>query len=137
MELPDYCRRAAHVALLLVALVAGPAPAADRVAASADPLEPAKASIRVKDYGAATTRLTPLSEAGNPQAQYLLGTLYLAGLGAAPDEARARQLFETAGAMGEPRAAFAVAALLATGDPPDPAAARAGRERAEIGRAHG
>ncbi len=90
-----------------------------------DPLEPAKAAIRLKDYGAAATKLTSLAQSGNADAQYLLGTLYLAGLGtAAPDVERARQLFEQSAGKGSGRAALALSAIAAAREPPDAATAR-------------
>ena len=52
-----------------------------------DPLEPAKAAIRVKDYTRAIRVLTDLSGHGHAGGQYLLGTLHLAGLGTAQDAA--------------------------------------------------
>jgi TPR repeat protein len=125
MALPEFRMRVTKIVVVVALLAAAQvATAATAGTASTDPLEPAKASIRLKDYAGATARLAGLVQAGNPQAQYLLGTIYLAGLAPAPDELRARQLFETAAAKGEPRAAYAMAALLATDDPPDPVNAR-------------
>lgn len=93
-------------------------------AATSDPLEPAKAAIRVKDYGKAVGTLGALADHGDARAQHLLGSLYLAGLGVAPDRTRAVQLYAASAAGGEARAAYGLAALLATDDPPDAAGAR-------------
>ena len=116
--------------LLGIATSASPAPAK----VTADPLEPAKAAIRVKDYTRAIGVLTDLSGRGHAGGQYLLGTMHLAGLGTAQDPAQARQLFETAANAGDARAAYALAALLATGETPDrPAARRWLARAAELG----
>ena len=122
MARPESCTRLIAILVASLLLATGQvAWAASSTTASKDPLEPAKASIRLKDYSGAATKLATLAQAGNPQAQYLLGTMFLAGLAPAPDASRARQLFETAAAKGEPRAAYALAAMLATAEPPDPA----------------
>ena len=116
--------------LLGVATSASAAPAT----VTGDPLEPAKAAIRVKDYTRAIGVLTDLSGRGHAGGQYLLGTMHLAGLGTAQDPAQARQLFETAANAGDARAAYALAALYATGEEPDrPAAHRWLDRAAELG----
>ena len=92
--------------------------------AALDPLEPAKSALRLKQFADAAGRLTSDPLAADPRAQYLLGTLYLAGLGVDEDAPRARTLFEAAAAKGETRAAFALAALSAHDSPVDESAAR-------------
>jgi len=129
--------RARWLACLLAAVVqagAGAAHAASASAAATESLEPAKAAIRVKDFGKAVQLLSDLSNDGDPGAKYLLGSLVMNGLGAPADRARARQLFKAAADAGEARAAYGLAAILATDDPADPAAARQWLARAaELG----
>ncbi len=68
----------------LLMLVHQPATAGQAVAAraavEADSLEPAKAAIRIKNYGAAAQLLSEQAAQENADAQYLLGTLLLADL---------------------------------------------------------
>ena len=119
-------RLAAKVGACVAILLAGLSltRADPRANPDADALEPAKAAVRVKDYAAATRVLAPLAGAGHPEARYLLGNLHLAGLAPAADPARALPLFEAAAEAGNASAAHAVAALLASGEQADPAAAR-------------
>jgi ankyrin repeat protein len=103
-------------------------------AVAAAALEPAKAAIRVKDYDAAVRLLSEQAARDNAEAQYLLGAMALADLAPGTDRGRAQGLFEAAAAHGNPRAAFALAALHATSDPQDPAGAKRWLERAaELG----
>ena len=92
--------------------------------AAPDVLEPAKSALRLKQFADAAGRLAADPVAADARAQYLLGTMYLAGLGVGEDAQRARTLFTTAAAKGEPRAAYALAALSAHATPADDAAAR-------------
>src|SRR6185295_1986537 len=89
-----------------------------------DPLESAKAAIRLKDYSRAATELERAAAGGNADAQYLLGTFALNGLVAERDTAKAKVWLEKAAANGHARAAYSLAALLANADPPDEAGAR-------------
>ena len=100
------------------------AAAAPATFAAPDVLEPAKSALRLKQFEDAAGRLAAEPLASDPRAQYLLGTLYLAGLGVGEDPSRARTLFAGAAAKGEPRAAFALAALAAHDSPVDEVAAR-------------
>jgi ankyrin repeat protein len=99
--------------------------------ARADNLESAKAAIRVKDY---ETAVKLLSDQRTPSAQYLLASLYLAGLAipgnGEPPHFRARNLLESAAKQGEPRAAFALAGLLANQEPRDASGAQQWLNRA-------
>ncbi|HYM34108.1 MAG TPA: hypothetical protein VET48_01870, partial [Steroidobacteraceae bacterium] len=95
--------------------------------ARADNLESAKAAIRTKDYERAVKLL---SDQHTPSAQYLLATLYLAGLGVSVDNTHARELLESAAKQGEPRAAFALAGLLANQEPHDVSGAQQWLNRA-------
>ena len=91
--------------------------AAPSMLAAPDLLEPAKSALRLKQFADAAGRLAADPLAADPRAQYLLGTLYLAGLGVGEDTQRARTLFTAAAAKGEPRAAYALAALAAHDSP--------------------
>ncbi len=125
---------AAPLAMLLVLCalpaIAAQAPAAAPIASAPDALEPAKAAIRIKDYGSAARLLTEQAARGNADAQYLLGTMVLADLVPQSSRAQAQQLFESAAGKGNARAAYALAAMHATGEPRDPAGAKAWLERA-------
>src|SRR5262245_35313424 len=83
-----------------------------------DPLESAKAAIRIKDYSRATVELERAAAGGNADAQYLLGTFALNGLVGERDTAKAKAWLEKAAANGHARAAYSLAALLANADPP-------------------
>lgn len=100
------------------------------MAARADDLESAKAAMRLKDFEAAAVLLSEAASKRSAPAQYLLATLYQSGLGVSADAAKARSLFESAALQGEPRAAFALASMLANEDPRDPNAARKWLDRA-------
>ena len=76
----------AHLAGLLVLT----AQAATPPSTDAQALEPAKAAIRARDYGTAARALSEQAARGNPDAQYLLGTLVLADLGGHRPEAAQR-----------------------------------------------
>jgi hypothetical protein len=56
------------------------------------------------DYPEAVRQLTPDAEAGNPEAELMLGRLYAWGLGVPQDLGRAAQWFDRAVAHGEPDA---------------------------------
>ena len=115
---------AAVVTLLLGVIGVEPvAIAASATFTAPDVLEPAKGALRLKQFEDAAGRLAREPLASDPRAQYLLGTLYLAGLGVGEDASRARTLFAGAAAKGEPRAAFALAALAAHDSPVDEVAA--------------
>ena len=125
---PSAARAAALATLLLCSF--GALGAVQAVAATPskfaapDLLEPAKSALRLKQFADAAGRLATDPLAGDSRAQYLLGTLYLAGLGVGEDSQRARTLFEAAAAKGEPRAAYALAALAAYDSPANESAAR-------------
>ncbi|MBS0393812.1 MAG: hypothetical protein JSR54_04255, partial [Proteobacteria bacterium] len=92
--------------LLTIALLAGPA------AAPAE-LEPARDALRRHDYARAAQLLQPLAEAGNAEARYQLGLLYLPrsnDMGLPADAPRACQLLAGAAAAGHAKAAFSLAA---------------------------
>ena len=134
--LPQLANAFLAASLLIGAWTANAAQSASDLqsAPATDALEPAKAAIRVKDYDAAAHLLSEQAARDNAQAQYLLGAMALADLVPGTDRGRAHGLFEAAAAHGNPRAAFALAALHATSDPQDPAGAKRWLERAaELG----
>src|SRR4029077_9554850 len=113
-------RSAAFMALLLLcgsstALAAAPG-------RSADELEPVRNAVRLKKFSEAAGKLQALATAGNAEAQYQLGCFFLNGLNGPRDAAQARHWFEQAAGQHHARAAYSLANLLATSDPPDPAA---------------
>jgi ankyrin repeat protein len=100
----------------------------------ADSLEPAKAAIRIKNYGAAARLLSEQAARDNADAQYLLGTLLLADLVPQSDDEQARSMFEAAARNGQARAAYALAAMSARGESRDLEVARQWLARAaELG----
>ena len=78
------------------------------------------------DYATAWRALKPLAEAGDPQAQYYLGTMYNHGHGAPRDLRLAATWYEKAARAGHPDAPFTLGFLLYYGGEefaPNPAAA--------------
>lgn len=55
-------------------------------------------------FGEAVRQLGPLAQQGNPEAQYLIGTMYANGDGLPVDVPRAERLFRAAAAQGHARA---------------------------------
>ena len=53
------------------------------------------------DYATALAKLAPLAEAGDREAQYKVGLMYLNGLGVALDHAKAFELFTAAANQGQ------------------------------------
>ena len=100
-------RAASLLAALLCALLAASAgdAASKSVAKPAvDPLEGAKAALRLKEFARAATELEANAKKGNTEAQYLLASLYLNGLGVSVDLPRARALLEQAAGQKHARA---------------------------------
>src|SRR5512140_1259738 len=88
-------------ALLLLALAAP---------TFATPLEDGLEAFKAKDYAKAAALWTPLAEAGDPTAQYRLGTLYAEGQGVPQDDDIAFKWFLRAAEKGEPSAQYDVGA---------------------------
>jgi ankyrin repeat protein len=88
-----------------------------------DPLEPSRAALRTLQFSKAIDLLTGLGNTGNADAQYLLGLIYLNGIGAVPDAARARGLLQTAADHGQGAAAYVLAAELSRDKDAPPGAA--------------
>src|ERR1700692_1851581 len=78
----------------------------------ADPLEPARAALRTLQFDKAIAILTTAGNAGNGDAQYLLGLIYLNGVGTVSDPARARTLLQAAAEHGQGAAAYVLAGEL-------------------------
>ncbi|HVY24783.1 MAG TPA: ankyrin repeat domain-containing protein, partial [Steroidobacteraceae bacterium] len=93
--------------------------AAFNVSAQTDSaLVPVRMAIRTKDYAAAMSRLQPLANNDNADAEYLLVALYRYGLGVAADHATALKWTRSAAAHGNADAAYSLAAMLVN-DPGD------------------
>ena len=78
--------------------------------ASAGPLEEGLDAYGAKDYAKAAALWQPLAEAGNPVAQYRLGTLYAEGRGVAQSDEKAFMWFLRAAQRGDPLAQYDVGA---------------------------
>src|SRR5579872_677671 len=76
-----------------------------------DPLESVKAAIRLKQFSAAAAQLQSFAQAGNPQAQYLLGVFYLNGLNGPPEPNLAQSWLRKSSAQGYARASATLASL--------------------------
>lgn len=64
------------------------------------PIFPGYSEFKNQDYAAALTKLQPVAERGNADAQTMLGNLYQLGLGVEVDSARAIAWYEKASAQG-------------------------------------
>ena len=116
------------MAYAAAALPAQPAPAA------VDTLEGVKTAVRLKNFSQAMEMLQRIAAKGDAEAQYLLGVFYLNGVAGPRNPAAAREWFEKAATQGNARAAFSLATLLASADPPDPQASAHWLQRAhELG----
>ncbi len=99
-----------------------------------DPLEPARAALRTLQFDKAITLLGTAGDAGNADAQYLLGLMYLNGVGVVADSARGRTLLQSAAEHGQGAAAYVLAGELARDRDATPESARQWLERsAKIG----
>src|ERR1700732_4094331 len=99
-----------------------------------DPLEPARAALRTLQFDKAITLLRTAGDAGNADAQYLLGLMYLNGVGVVADAARGRTLLQSAAEHRQGAAAYVLAGELARDRDATPESARQWLERsAKIG----
>ena len=87
-------------------------------------------SLRQHQYMQASQQLAAAANAGDAEAQYLLGMIQLNGLGQVPDVRQAAAWLEKAGAQGHGPAAFVLAALYSRGELADAARARRWLQRA-------
>jgi TPR repeat protein len=72
--------------------------------ASGQSLDDGVRALAQSRFGEAVRHLGPLAQQGNPDAQYLVGTMYLNGDGLPLDQPRAERLFRAAAAQGHARA---------------------------------
>lgn len=96
-------------------------------------MEPALAAIRLKNFQNAVRLLEPLAAQGNANAQYLLASLYRAGLGIAADVTRERSLLLAAAEQKHASAAYSLALSLQREEPRDLQGARRWLEAAAQG----
>jgi len=78
--------------------------------AAAD-LKSAKRAYELKDYATALKEATPLAEQGNPDAQLLLGRMYLKGDGVLTDPDQAIKWFKASAAQGNSDAQFLLGSM--------------------------
>jgi len=83
-----------YSALIVLALVTDPVAPPDH---SVQPLQEGKAAFKKAEYERANKLLNPLADAGNPEAQYLMGRMYHAGLGVQKDLLIAKKYYVRAG----------------------------------------
>lgn len=81
----------------------------------ADALEPVRAALRTLQFDRAIQLLTTGSNLTNPDGQYLLGLIYLNGIGTATDPDRALSLLQAAAEHGNGAAAYVLAGEYARG----------------------
>ena len=84
--------------------------------AVAGPFEDAGAAHKRADYATEFKLLSPLAEAGNPDAQYNLGVLYDKGLRVPKDSTAAMKWFRKAAAHGNALAALGIGVMYAKGE---------------------
>lgn len=78
---------------------------------SAADLESARRAYDVKDYAAAVKQYTVLAEEGNPDAQLVLGKMYMIGQGVPKDSDHALQWLKAAAVQGNADAQFFVGSM--------------------------
>src|SRR5579864_727661 len=124
-------RRAGLLALCLTVSCWGiPAFAASLAKEShRDPMEAARTALRTLQFQKAIALLEPTATAGNADAQYLLGLMYLNGVGVATNATRALVLLQAAAEHGQGAAAYVLAAQLANAEHPDEASVTQWLER--------
>src|SRR5216684_6533920 len=115
MQVRDRVRRKYHGSFAalccVISLSAAAAPA--KQSKPKDPLEPARAALRTLQFNKAIELLGTAGKTGNADAQYLLGLMYLNGVGIAKDPKRARALLQSAAEHGQGAAAYVLAAEIA------------------------
>src|SRR5271165_7686713 len=111
------------IAALCCAISLCAAAPAKQPARPKDPLEPARAALRTLQFSRAIELLTAAGNSGSADAQYLLGLMYLNGVGVVSDPKRASALLQSAAEHGQGEAAYVLAAELAhqPDAPPDSA----------------
>jgi TPR repeat protein len=94
-----------------------------------DSLEPARAALRTLQFNKAIELLNTAGSTGNADAQYLLGLMYLNGVGTVSDPKRARSLLQSAAEHGQGAAAYVLAGEFARDPDAPPDLARQWLER--------
>jgi ankyrin repeat protein len=89
---------------------------AKRRPADSAPVAEAKASLRMKQFGAALQELRDAAEHGDVQSQYLLGLVYVSGVAPEMSETEGRRWLQAAADKSNPDAALALSGLLADED---------------------
>lgn len=79
-------------------------------------IEDAVAAMRAGDYAEAYCIMRPLAEAGDADAQYNIGWMYLNGYGLRTNDDLALQWWEKASAQGHSDASFSIGMLYSLGD---------------------
>src|SRR5258708_26286032 len=92
-------------------------------------LEPARAALRTLQFDKAVALLTAPGNAGNPEAEYLLGLMYLNGVGVMLDPIRGVTLIRSAAERGSAAAAYVLAGELSRTPDAPPGAAQQWLER--------
>jgi len=92
-------------------------------------LEPARAALRTLQFEKARALLTALGNAGNPEAEYLLGLMYLNGVGVMLDPVHGVTLIRSAAERGSAAAAYVLAGELSRTPEAAPGAAQQWLER--------
>ena len=120
-------RRSIAALCCVIGLSAAAAPA--KQSKPKDPLEPARAALRTLRFNKAIELLSSAGNAGNADAQYLLGLMYLNGVGIASDPTRGRALLQSAAEHGQGAAAYVLAGEFAREPEAPPSLAREWLER--------
>src|SRR5258708_36634427 len=92
-------------------------------------LEPARSALRTLQFDKAVALLTAPGNAGNPEAEYILGLMYLNGAGVMLDPIRGVPLIRSAAERGSAAAAYVLAGELSRTPDAPPGAAQQWLER--------
>jgi ankyrin repeat protein len=116
-------RRLIAIVCSCAAMQAAAAPGNKRTVPK-DPLEPARAALRTLQFDKALALLGSAGNSGSTDAQYLLGLMYLNGVGTLADPQRGQALLRSAAEHGHGAAAYVLAGELARDPGAAPDAAR-------------
>ncbi|THD70533.1 tetratricopeptide repeat protein [Phenylobacterium sp.] len=83
--------------------------------AAAGPLEAGQEALRRGEYSGAMTRLLPLADSGDTQAQYEVGRMYEGGQGVAKDYGKAASWYRKSAANGNHQAQLLLSLMFARG----------------------
>lgn len=103
-------------------------------------MQAAREAFQIGQFEKTVTELSPIANAGNAEAEFLLGSIYSLGLGQPMDDIRGFEFFYRAASKGHPAAQLRLSAAYARGAglaAPDPLRAALWAELAAIGRADG